>query len=144
MSRTCSDCPAPISVNSRGRCKTCAAKAKYADPAARKAMSVAKLRALECPEKRQRVSAAAAENLRSWHRSNDRDWSQWHKDRHQRSLSWCPQDRLADYRALLGLVGAVEAKRMMVEDIALTARRIIATNLQAMHDKAARQKAQAY
>lgn len=81
MTRACSDCATPISACSRGRCKSCAAKARYRDPAARQRMSVAKKRALADPAKRERVASAASANLRLWHATTDRDWSAWHKQR---------------------------------------------------------------
>lgn len=126
MSRTCSDCPAPISHSSAGRCRACAARAKYADPAARQTMSAAKKRALADPEKRGRVVSTAAENLRQWHKATTRDWSAHHRARAAARRAWCPADRWTDYQALRRQSGADQAKAMILDEMARVERKRIA------------------
>lgn len=144
--RTCADCPKAINVASV-RCKSCAGKAKYRDPAAREAMSKAKRKALTDPAKRARVVAAAQHNLREWHRTTDRDWSAWHRANRIAMLSWLPADRRADYDALRLKVGAKEARRILEAEIPSTvehARRQIANFNIAQRLRRERERQQEY
>lgn len=128
MIRTCTDCSSPISHVSRGRCRSCAAKARYSDPAARRVMSEAKKRALLDPVKRERVSSTASTNLRQWHKTTTKDWSAHHRARAATARSWCPVDRWDDYVALRRQrgVGAERAKAMIIDEMARAERKRIA------------------
>lgn len=125
-SRTCIDCGTPISKTSRGRCRSCARRALYADPAARARLSEAKKAALTDPVKRARVSVAASGNLRAFHRAGTFDWSAWHRERARKQMAWLPEDRREEYRRLRVEFGAAEARRMITEDIAAAERRRVA------------------
>jgi hypothetical protein len=89
-------------------------------------MSAAKKRALADPEKRGRVIATAAENLRQWHKTTTRDWSAHHRARAAARRAWCPADRWADYQALRRQSGAEQAKAMILDEIARAERKRIA------------------
>lgn len=117
MAVTCA-CGAPIGIHSKtGRCRACARRELYRDPAARKVMSDAKKRAMRDPVKRERVAVAASENLRAWHRTTDRDWAEWHRRKRAREWAWCPAERRDEYRALRRLkYSAVEARQIIEDD----------------------------
>lgn len=150
MARACSSCATRISRNCKsGLCVSCGAKKRYSDPAQRQAMSELKRAALQDPAKRARVARAAAENLRAWHRTTDRDWSAWHRERRTAALSWCPPERVAEYTALRRMrgVGAAEARRMIEETIPGTrahGAREVANNSLRMRLKHERERREAY
>lgn len=133
--------------NKSGNCRGCARRKLFENPEARKRMSVAKKRALRNPAKRARVAAAAAHNLREWHRTTDRDWSAWNKARCAKMRSWCPDERWEEYQALRIKIGAPEARRIIEAEIPGTtehARILIANITVAMQLKQERERGQAY
>jgi hypothetical protein len=130
MSRVCSGCPSPIRDSSTsGLCRSCAARAKYADPTARRVMSEAKKRALADPVKRARVATTAAHNLSHWHKTTDRDWSAHNRAQAARRRSWCPDDKWGDYQALRNMKGmdAASAKAMILDEMARDERKRLAS-----------------
>ena len=115
-----------------GRCRSCIARARYADPAQRAAMSEAKKRALQDPEKRARVAAAASETLKKWHREQPktpekpRVRSLSDERKVHRGLLWkVPAARREEYIRLRtsGKMTAQEAYDLIVEDEVLKVRR---------------------
>ena len=139
-------CGKPIGKRSTsGLCRSCSRTKVYADPAARAVMSKAKKRVLQDPEKRARVATAAAENLRHWHATTDRDWHAWAVAKRARHWDWCPPDRREEYAQLRrSRLGAAEAKRIIQDDIRAKARDEVLRNARAMIDKDARERATRY
>ena len=164
MSAVCQDCPASISPQSKtGRCRSCAMKAKhadpawkayhqsrvdavastdeyrekrrlgglkrYADPAARKATSDARKAGFERnPELLERLRESAVTRLAAARDSSNFDWSAWYRECQAARRAWCPADRWEQYQKLRTTrgVGAEEAKRMILEDIAAAERKRLA------------------
>lgn len=146
MNRTCSDCPAPISRKSKGRCRPCSARYMNTNTEiiAKRAVSVAI--ALARPE----VKAASAARLRRYldnmpeeHRERRREHGRRqyanvlsrpdvleksssqdararagraHTDRR---LGWCPPERRVEYRDLIYKhhMRAAEAREMIEAEI---------------------------
>lgn len=102
---------------------------RYADPAARKATSDARKAGLERnPELLQRMREVAVTNLAEARAKSTIDWSAWRRERQAWRRVWCSADRWDEYQKLRTTrgIGAAEAKRMILEDIAAKDRARIA------------------
>lgn len=172
--RSCSDCPAPISRNAKGRCRKCAAvyvnsdpeiqrrraeghAAKFADPvfraeqAARLKANASTQRAVELRRERGKVQARDVLFRPDVRASAMRPEARAQAGRSvsERVLGWCPPDRRDEYRAMVRSkqATAAEARRMIEETIPGTqahAGRMIANSQLRMRLKHEREKAQAY
>lgn len=119
MSKVCADCPKPIQPESK-RCKSCAARHKYRDPAAREKMRQAKLRSLaENPEQLAHLKEVGRAQLVKVHaRMQAVGWP-------KRGISLrVPEDRRAEFDKLRRRFGSKEALRIILEDIAAQQRRV--------------------
>jgi hypothetical protein len=158
MTRTCSDCPSPISTRSKGRCRSCTTRQSHSDPAYQ-AHRIARLKeATNTPE----IRAARSELAKRFHaeRALSPEWAERRRalgfalgdrirrdpkvqasvkrghvsaamKRHENRLGWCPVERLDEYRKLRRKVGAVEARRIIEAETPGTlehARRTVANN----------------
>ena len=141
MTRTCSDCPSPITKKSKtGRCRPCAARANITDPATRE-RRIACLRVVKASPEHRKIAAAASrgfhERLRDDPKFQATQRANGHRLRAQydasasaqaanlaararagrvhsdRILAWCPADRRDGYRAIRRAVGAAEARRLV-------------------------------
>jgi len=104
-------------------------KKRFADPSARKAHSDARKAALaRNPEQLEQLQEYAATVLRDARAQSKVDWVAHHRARAAEQLSWCPPERLDEYRKLRATrgVGAAEAKRMILADIAAADRKRLA------------------
>lgn len=160
MTRTCSDCPSPISRYSKGRCRPCAFAAMQADPVATANRKAAVAEAVSRPESRAKLSDA--QKRVNEQRRNDPEWramkrncgeklqdlfrhspealAKWRQARLQMP-KWCPPDLQDEYRALRRKVGRDEARRIVEAQIPGTvehARRMVASNalnMQLKHER---------
>ncbi len=155
MTRTCSDCPSPISRFSKGRCKPCSARRLNADPAISAKRKVAQEEFFGRPEVKkdlaERIQRTAAKltpdqiearRARGRHvaatvlhrpdvaaRSNSPEAkARAGRARTNTVLAWCPPEYRARYRALKDsqLIRAPEARRMIEEEIARDERQRLA------------------
>lgn len=134
----CLDCPNAIWSASK-RCKSCAAKAKYADPAARMKMRQAKLRSLAArPEQLAKLRADGAAQLRILHAKCKA------KGYRHTFVGQCPPERRGDYEILRKKVGAAEALRIIREDEAARTRPAIRQTEQQMREREERRQREAY
>lgn len=101
--------------NQSGLCRSCAARLRYRDPAARAAMSAAKRAALKDPAKRSRVVSAATVTLE---KVRDRP-----KRKRGYYLNRVPRERRPEYLRLRAMLGADEAYRIICEDERMQVRR---------------------
>lgn len=76
-------------------------------------MSAAKKRAMQDPEKRARVSQAAAETLRQWHRDRRTDPKPY---RPRGNVAKVPASRRDEYASLRREFGPDEALRIILDD----------------------------
>lgn len=102
---------------------------RYADPAARQAVSEAKKRAFqEKPEMLEAHCKRAAKQFSDWHKNTDRDWSAWAKQQAAQRLAkrfaWLPEERRDEYRRMRrGGIPADEARGIIERDMAAQERR---------------------
>lgn len=170
----CKDCAAPVSKLSTGRCRSCANRIMWADPAFQERRLAALRIALRTPEA---IANKRAARLKlEAERSVDAAWKEYkrqsgkrlrasydaHPDAHARNmakrkqagakvratrLAWCPADRWDEYQRMRKKVGAAEARRAIEEEIVGTeahARLQVARNLVKDRLKHEREQAQAY
>lgn len=127
MTRTCSDCAAPISSQSRhGRCRRCAihklnadpdycarrtegVRRRFADPIYRakqtRQIRAGNRQAWRDPDKRERMlSTLAANRAKAWTEEARALWTAGRKEagrkRHETVMAWCPPEYRAEYRHL--------------------------------------------
>lgn len=116
MANTCADCPAAIGPTAK-RCKSCAAKHKYSDPAARAAMSQAKLRSLaERPAQLAHLRAIGADTFHKMH-------AHMRVHGYRGNAKYVPPHRLEDYDKLRKKLGAGRALTLILEDERIKVRR---------------------
>jgi len=145
MTRTCSDCPAPITRQSKtGRCRSCAARNNHRDAA-----FVARLQAASANGKRTPEARAKARETSLRREAERKDDPAWHaykvatgkqlralydaspeaqaanlakraavgeKNRF-RTLGWLPDRLRHQYQSARTMFGAAEAKRIMMADL---------------------------
>ena len=121
MPRACIDCPSPISRKSTtGRCRRCANVAKNSTPEMRAKVRETQLKLWQTPERRAKI----VDNLGAWRttpegaRRHAEMNRQKGRKRTEALLAWCPQERLKRYCALRDRLGAPEAKRRVLAEIA--------------------------
>jgi hypothetical protein len=142
--RTCSDCPAPISRSSRGRCRPCAAAyvngcpeiarrrraalaAKFADPsfraeqAARLAVSASTPRAIRLRRERGKEQAREVlfrPDVRA-HTMRPEARARAGRSVSERALGWCPVARREEYRHLVRdkRIPAAEARAIILAEL---------------------------
>ncbi len=143
---TCSDCPSPISVQSKtGRCRKCALAATNANPDVQHRKAEANRRKSRDPQwragatarlvragRRARTDPAFVEVLREAGRRNlvkaytPEARAKWYaakpeagRKKTARYFAWCPPDRIEEYRFLTRKkhIAAAEAKRMILETL---------------------------
>lgn len=146
MTRLCSDCSTPISLRNRsGRCRPCSFRASLANPvvAAKRLERVAL--AARNPEVRKRMSEGVS-RYRQARMASDPRFAEQCRERGRelarsragnaacppgsearlragakiraKRLCWCPLDRQDEYIALMRTIGASEARRIILDDIA--------------------------
>jgi len=153
MTRTCSDCPSPISKGSvNGRCRRCANTLRNRSPemrahasrqmkearAAGKLVVPAEVRSAamkrhiaENPsaiarlvEMGRKGAAVINANPEIVRRRADKQSATMQRKRRDR-LAWCPEDRRDELERLRSALGVAEAERIMREDLArIEARRV--------------------
>jgi hypothetical protein len=145
-------------------CSPCTFAANRADPEFERRRAEGLRRRLETdPEFRAAHVKASSERLREWRSrpgvmvgAHERSRANLAKAntpeaiaartaliRKQR-VGWCPDHRYDEYRRLSRRMPAADAKRIILEDEAASARRQIAEFTQRQRERAAREKAQAY
>ena len=116
MANTCADCPASISPTAK-RCKSCAAKHKYRDPAARAKVAEGKRRSLaERPELLEQLRAVGAGTFHKMH-------ARMRIHGYRGNAKYVPAHRLEDYDKLRKKLGAGKALTLIIEDESIKARR---------------------
>jgi hypothetical protein len=165
MTRTCSDCPAPISRYSKGRCRPCSLLRTRTDPAIIE-KRLARLRETVTTDEHRAKIRRARFKIEA-ERANDPAWQAMRlaggvriqkaylaspeaqrkrAENHAKSaarvqIPWCPDERRGEYRILRKKVGANEARRIIEADIPGTAEHACravhqsALNMQLKHER---------
>lgn len=121
MSR-CLECAKAIGEKST-RCKSCAARNKYRDPAARQKMREAKLASLAAdPAQLAVLRQNGLIGLRKVHERNRNDPMFGERQR-ERALRGIPRERWSEYRRYRRMLGAAEARRIIDADLRADVRR---------------------
>ncbi len=145
MTRTCSDCPSPVTKASKtGRCRPCAAKANHRDPAFRARLEAGARANAARPEHRAKMKAAA--RRKHAERAGDPAWEAYKRasgkrlraqfdaspaaqaanlakralvgeKNRMRRLGWLPDRLRRQYESLRTNRGAAEAKRIVMAEL---------------------------